>query len=79
MQPNGAVGKSYIAEVNRSMNEWVNDSPLQNIAFKAIQVMLNLLLQKLSKTSKSKDHSKALQRRLTIIINRNHIYIFKVK
>ena len=37
---------------------------LKNIAFKAMEVMPSLLLQKPSKISKSKDHSKELRRRL---------------
>ena len=46
------------------MNSWIDNSPLKSIAFKAIMVMPALLLQKPSKTSKSKDHSEALLRRL---------------
>ena len=46
------------------MNEWLQESPLKDIAFKAIMVMPNLLLQKPSKNSKAKDHLKALERRL---------------
>ena len=46
------------------MNEWLKESPLKDIAFKAIMIMPNLLLRQPSKNSKAKDHLKALQRRL---------------
>ena len=54
------------------MNGWTNNSPLKNIAFTAIHVMLSLLLQKPSKTSKVKDHLKALERRTDLWINGNN-------
>ena len=62
--PTGKFGKAYIDENTRLMNAWVEDSPLKNIAFKAIMIMPCLLLQKPFKNSKSKDHKAALQRRL---------------
>ena len=34
MLPTGAAGISYITEVTKLMNGWVNDLPLKNIAFK---------------------------------------------
>ena len=45
------------------MNEQLHKFPLKDIAFKAIMIMPNLLLQKPSKNSKVKDHLKALERR----------------
>ena len=60
MLPTGKFGKRYIVETTRLMNAWVEDSPQQKIAFKAIMVMPSLLLQKPSKNSKSKDHTAAL-------------------
>ena len=50
------------------MNGWTNNSPLKDIAFKTIHIMSSLLLQKPSKTSKSKDHLKALKRRIDLWI-----------
>ena len=64
MLSTGKAGKHYIDEITRLMNAWTNDSPLKEIAFKAIMVMPNLLLQKPYKESKSKDHCKALARRM---------------
>lgn len=62
--PSGKAGKQYIDETTRLMNEWLQESPMKDIAFKAIMIMPNLLLQKPSKNSKAKDHLKALERRL---------------
>ena len=53
------------------MNGWMNNSPLKDIAFKAIHIMPNLLLQKPSKTSKAKDHLKALGKRTDLWRNGN--------
>ena len=62
--PSGKAGKQYIYETTKLMNEWLQESPLKDIAFKAIKIMPNLLLQKPSKSSKAKDHLKVLERRL---------------
>ena len=64
--PSGRAGKQYVDETTRLMNEWLHDSPMKDIAFKAIMIMPNLLLQKPSKKSKSKDHLKALERRIEL-------------
>ena len=64
MLPKGASGKDYIRETTRLLNEWVSDSPIKECALYAVHVMPALLLQKPSKTSKSKDHVIALTRRL---------------
>ena len=62
--PSGQAGKRYVDETTRLMNEWLHDSTMKDVAFKAIMIMPNLLLQKPSKKSKSKDHLKALERRI---------------
>ena len=56
--PSGQAGKSFIDEIFIMMKEWIYESPLKDIAFKAIMVMPGLLLQKPSRKSKSKDHLK---------------------
>ena len=61
MLPSGAAGKNYIEEVTPLMKLWINDTPLRKIALKA-----PLLLQKPSKSSKSKDQNAALERRLKL-------------
>ena len=62
--PKGAAGKSFINEMTWMINAWVYNTPIKDIALKALHVMLALLLQKPSKNSKSKDHLKSLERRL---------------
>ena len=44
--PSKIAGRKFIEEVFRLMNEWLQDSPLKDFAFKATMVMQNLLLQK---------------------------------
>ena len=44
------------------MNGWTKNSLLKDIAFKAIYITANVLLQKPSKASKAKDHLKVLER-----------------
>ena len=63
MLPTGAAAKKYTIETTKLMNGWMNNSPLKDIAFKAIHTMPSVLLQKPSKFSKAKDYLKALERR----------------
>ena len=58
----GKSGKLYIDENVKLLNSWLEGTTLHNIAFKAIMIMPNLLLQKPSKNSKAKDHLTALER-----------------
>ena len=62
MLPSGAAGKRYVEEVTRLMKLWIQDTPLKSISLKAAHVMPALLLQKPSKSSKTKDHLQALER-----------------
>ena len=48
-----------------------NNLPFKKVAFTTIHVMPSILLQKLSKTSKVKDHLKALVKRIDLWINGN--------
>ena len=64
MLPNGAAGKKFIREVTRLLNSWYENSPLARISMKAVHIMPALLLQKPSSSSKSKDHVRALERRM---------------
>jgi len=64
--PKGSSGKDYLREVTRLCNAWSENTPLRECSWKAIHIMPALLLQKPSKTSKSKDHVNALQRRLKL-------------
>ena len=59
--PYGQTGKSSIDGISRLMKEWIHDSSLKDIAFKAIMVITGLFLQKSSQKSKSKHHLKLLE------------------
>ena len=48
------------------INAWVYDTPIKNIALKALHIMPALLLQKPSKNPNSKDHLKSLEGRFEI-------------
>ena len=50
--PTGKSGKLYIDESVKLLNSWVEGTALFEIAFKAIVILPNLLLQKPSKNSK---------------------------
>ena len=67
--PFGRARKQFIEETTKLINKWLHDSPLKDIAFKAIMIMPSLLLQKPSKNSKSRDHLKALERRMDLWIS----------
>ena len=64
--PSGQAGKSFTDEMSQLMNEWIHESPLKDIVFKAIMVIPGLLLQKPSRKSKSKDHLKSLENRMKL-------------
>ena len=49
MVPSGGGDKKFIKEITRLINLWTNDSPLENIALKAIHIMPALLLQRPNK------------------------------
>ena len=71
MVPSGGGDKKFIKEITRLINLWTNDSPLENIALKAIHVIPALLLQKPNKNWKAKDHVAALERKLELWENGN--------
>ena len=60
------LGKRYIEEVTRLMKLWIQDTQFKSISLKAFHVMLALLLQKPSKSSKAKDHLQEFERRIKL-------------
>ena len=72
----GKAGKMFIREMTRLISAWVDDSPLKEISLKALHVMPALLLQKPSKKSKSKDHLRALERRLNLWVEGELLELF---
>ena len=55
----------YIKEVTRLLDAWIQDTPLRSFRLKGIHIMPALLSQKPSKTSRSRDHSDTLERKLS--------------
>ena len=64
--PYGRAGKSFVCELARLYQAFVEGSALHSIALMACSVMQPLLLQKPCKQSKAKDHSRHLSRRLEL-------------
>ncbi|CAB3982253.1 Hypothetical predicted protein [Paramuricea clavata] len=64
--PSGRAGKNYIEELTFWIKQFNSNSDLNPIALKAFMVLPSLILQKPSATSKSKDHSAAILRRLAL-------------
>ena len=62
--PTGKSGRCFIDETTRLIDAWVRDSPY--IALRAVMIMSSFYLQKPSKDSKTKDHTKDLKRRLQL-------------
>ena len=66
LPPYGASGKKFVQELARLLQAYADSSSLECIAMKGIAVLQQLLLQKPSRNSKAKDHSKHLLRRLDL-------------
>ena len=64
--PSGGAGKKFIKETTRLINAWTLNSTLRPIAIKLIMIMPALLLQKTSPTSKGKEHTETLKRRMEL-------------
>ena len=62
--PSGSIGKKFVRELTRLFNEYAQASALESVALEAIMVASCLLLQKPHKSSKSREHVSALERRL---------------
>ena len=73
LPPSGAAGKRYFEEVTCLRKFWIQDTLLKSISLEAVRVMLTLLLQKPSKSSKAKDHLQALDRRITKLWDEGNI------
>ena len=62
--PSGKCGKEYIKIVTQWLEFFNKDTTFQGLALKVIMILPNLMLQKPSATSKSKEHSETLQQRI---------------
>ena len=61
--PSGRQGKAFVQEMVSLFQSYVNASAREKVALKAAMVLPALVLQKPSKTSKSKDHIWCMERR----------------
>ena len=64
--PSGRAGKAFIEELAFWIKQFNSNSDLNSVALKAFMVLPTLILQKPSATSKSKEHSLAIERRLNL-------------
>ena len=64
--PSDRAGKSFIEELTFWIKQFNSDSDLNSVALRAFMVLPTLILQKPSATSKSKEHSEAIERRLAL-------------
>ena len=64
--PSSRAGKSFIEELTFWIKQFNADSDLNSVALKAFMVLPTLILQKASATSKSKEHSAAIEGRLAL-------------
>ena len=64
--PSGRPGTNLIGELTFWLKQFNSNSDLNSIALKAFMVLLSMILQKPSATSKSKEQSAAIERRLAL-------------
>ena len=60
--PSGRAGKSFIEELTFWIKQFNADFDLNSVALKAFMVLPTLILQKPSATSKSMEHSAAIEK-----------------
>ena len=75
--PAGKPGKLCIDNTSKLCNAWIDRMSPKRIAMKTIVIMQSLLLKKLSKVSKSKDHLKALERTMELWRSGNLLDLFQ--
>ena len=61
--PSGSAGKIYIKLLTTWLKHFNDNSSFKGVAMKVYMILPCLMLQKPSRTSKSRDHTKALERR----------------
>ena len=64
--PSGKAGTSFVREVSRMFQAYAESSALEGIAMKAAMILPALLLQKPHSRSRTKEHVKHLERRLSL-------------
>ena len=64
--PSGGAGKHFIEELTFWLKQFNSNSDLNPVALKAFMVLPSVILRKPSATSKTKEHSVAIERRLAL-------------
>ena len=64
--PYGRIGKSVVTETCKLITLYNENANWESLALKAVFIFLPLVLQKPSKTSKTKDHKGHLERRVDL-------------
>ena len=64
--PYGKIGREFIDQITKDINDWNNSTEGHHIALKAAFVLLALVLQKPSQKSKARDHQECLTKRLAL-------------
>ena len=75
--PSRGGGEKFIKEIARLINLWKDNSSLNRIFLKTINVMPTLLLKNQNKNSKAKDHVAGLERRQKLWKNGNIIKLLE--
>ena len=64
--PNGSAGNTFVQELARSLQAFADGSSLECVSMKAVIILQALVLQKLSCTSKTRDHIRHLKGRMEL-------------
>ena len=64
--PSGKAGVAFVQELSRLFQAYAESSALEGVAFKAAMILPALLLQKPHARSRTKEHTKHLERRLNL-------------
>ncbi len=64
--PTGKAGQEFIEEVRKTLSHYVSGSHLESVALTMSMIIFPMLLQKPSRSSKSKDHVNYLTKRLAL-------------
>ena len=64
--PSGSAGNSFVQELARLLQAFTDGSSLECVSMKAVIILQALVLQKPSRTSKTRDHISHLKRRMEL-------------
>ena len=64
--PSGSAGNSFVQEVARLLQAFADSSSMECVGMKAVVILQVLILQKPSRTSKTREHISHLKRRMDL-------------